>query len=122
MIVIVPYQTTWPAQFRAIGGVLREALGDLALRIDHIGSTSVPGLAAKDRIDIQITVRELEPAVEQVLNRAGYARVMRIKQDHIPPQGPDEPRQWPKWFFNAPESQRPTTWGPLGGGCSSAAV
>jgi GrpB-like predicted nucleotidyltransferase (UPF0157 family) len=108
MIEIVPYQPTWPAEFQTLGHVLRNTLGDLALRIDHIGSTSVPGLAAKDRIDIQITVRELEPAVESVLNRVGYVRVMRIKQDHIPPQGPDEPWQWPKWFFHPPEGQRPT--------------
>jgi GrpB-like predicted nucleotidyltransferase (UPF0157 family) len=108
MIEIVPYQATWPAEFLAIGGVLRQALGDLALRIDHIGSTSVPGLAAKDRIDIQITVRELEPAIEQLLNRTGYTRVETITRDHLPPQGPDEPGEWRKWLFRAPEGQRPT--------------
>jgi GrpB-like predicted nucleotidyltransferase (UPF0157 family) len=40
---------------------LRAALGDIALRIDHIGSTSIPGLAAKPIIDIQISVADLEP-------------------------------------------------------------
>jgi GrpB-like predicted nucleotidyltransferase (UPF0157 family) len=40
---------------------LREALGDVALPIDHIGSTSIPGLAAKPIVDIQISVAELEP-------------------------------------------------------------
>jgi hypothetical protein len=44
MITIVPYQPTWPAEFAEIASTLRAALGDLALRIDHIGSTSVPGL------------------------------------------------------------------------------
>jgi GrpB-like predicted nucleotidyltransferase (UPF0157 family) len=45
------------------------AVGGLALRIDHIGSTSVPGLRAKDLIDIQVTVRDKMPWI-----RAGLAR------------------------------------------------
>ncbi|MGH2482027.1 MAG: GrpB family protein, partial [Ktedonobacteraceae bacterium] len=59
MITIVPYDTNWPAAFIEVARPLRAALGDLALRIDHIGSTSVPGLAAKDIIDVQITVADL---------------------------------------------------------------
>ena len=69
MIIIIPYQPAWPEEFRTLGGVLRQALGDLALRIDHIGSTSVPGLAAKVIIDIQITVQSLGPAVAQALRQ-----------------------------------------------------
>lgn len=42
MIEIVPYQTSWPAEFQEIALVLRRGLVGLALRIDHIGSTSVP--------------------------------------------------------------------------------
>ncbi len=57
MVTIVPYQLTWPDEFQRLGGVSRGSLADLALRNDHIGSTSIPGLAAKDRIDIQVTVR-----------------------------------------------------------------
>jgi len=60
-IIIVPYDPAWPALFRQIGGRLREALGDVALRIDHIGSTAVPGLAAKPIIDVQVSVAALEP-------------------------------------------------------------
>jgi len=60
-IAVVPYDGRWPQEFRRIGGTLRAAMGDLALRIDHIGSTSVPGLAAKDVIDLQITVETLDP-------------------------------------------------------------
>ena len=56
MITIVSYQATWRAEFMMLGRHLRQNLDDLALRIDHIGSTAVPGLAAKDIIDIQITV------------------------------------------------------------------
>jgi GrpB-like predicted nucleotidyltransferase (UPF0157 family) len=108
MIIIEPYQPGWQDEFQVIGGALRAALGDLALRIDHIGSTSVPGLAAKDRIDIQITVRALTPEVEAALNRAGYQRTERIKGDHVPPQGVEDPAEWAKWFFTAPPGQRPT--------------
>ena len=42
IVEIIPYQASWPAEFRAIAAHLRWALGELALRIDHIGSTSVP--------------------------------------------------------------------------------
>ena len=83
MIEIVSYQPTWPGEFQAIGRVLREALGDLALRIDHIGSTSVPGLAAKDRIDIQITVRSLDPLVERAFNCVGYQRYPILFRDFL---------------------------------------
>jgi len=48
---IVPYDANWPRKFDAIAADIRRALGPLARRIDHIGSTAVPGLAAKDVID-----------------------------------------------------------------------
>ena len=57
MITIIPYRSAWSEEFAAFGGSLRQALGEIALRIDHIGSTAVTGLAAKDIIDIQITVQ-----------------------------------------------------------------
>lgn len=108
MIIIVPYDPRWPAEFATIRATLRTALGDLALRIDHIGSTAVPDLAAKDRIDIQITVRALTNEVEEALGQYGYRRSLRLTRDHRPPTvaGPDS--DWEKWFFNPPEEQRPT--------------
>lgn len=60
-VVIAPYDSEWPELFRRLGARLRGALGDVALRIDHIGSTSIPGLAAKPIIDVQISVASLEP-------------------------------------------------------------
>jgi GrpB-like predicted nucleotidyltransferase (UPF0157 family) len=60
MIVIVPYDPAWPVMFAAESARLRRALGDLALRIEHVGSTSVPGLATKPVIDIQVSVASLE--------------------------------------------------------------
>jgi GrpB-like predicted nucleotidyltransferase (UPF0157 family) len=51
----------WPDQFEELAPALRRRLGDAAVAIDHIGSTSVPGLAAKDIIDIQVTVSSGSP-------------------------------------------------------------
>jgi GrpB-like predicted nucleotidyltransferase (UPF0157 family) len=72
-VEIVDYDPAWRVEFAAIGTALRKALGDVALRIDHIGSTSVPGLAAKPVIDVQISVRSLEPvaAYKAPLERLG---------------------------------------------------
>lgn len=60
-IVVVPYDPLWKNEFVRIGRRIREALKDTAVRIDHIGSTSIEGMAAKPIIDIQISVRSLEP-------------------------------------------------------------
>ncbi len=60
-IEIHPYDPEWVKEFTEIGKKMREALREVAVRIDHIGSTSIPGLAAKPIIDIQISVGSLEP-------------------------------------------------------------
>jgi len=59
-VVVIPYQSQWVSDFTQIAGRIRDGVNDAAIRIDHIGSTAVPGLAAKDVIDIQITVADLE--------------------------------------------------------------
>jgi GrpB-like predicted nucleotidyltransferase (UPF0157 family) len=73
-IEIVAYDRAWPQWFAELGRELRGGLGGTALRIDHIGSTSVPALAAKPIIDIQVSVAALEPleAFRQPLERLGY--------------------------------------------------
>jgi GrpB-like predicted nucleotidyltransferase (UPF0157 family) len=108
-IEIVPYRDAWVEEFRTVARRLREGLGDVALRIDHIGSTAVPGLAAKDIIDVQVTVASLEPVG---LIRVGLARaefVLRddIGDDHRPPgeTGPEE--DWLKRYAReAPGEKR----------------
>lgn len=85
MIEIVPYREEWPAEFALIGGAIREALGGDALAIHHIGSTSVPGLAAKDVIDVQLTVADHEVPVEEPLVRSGFRKREGIFFDHCPP-------------------------------------
>ncbi len=56
MIELVDYDAAWPAAFAAEAQLLRGALGARALRIEHVGSTAVPGLVAKPVIDIQVSV------------------------------------------------------------------
>lgn len=107
-IDIVSYDTDWPAAFRELAAPLRMTLGDLALRIDHIGSTSVPGLAAKDVIDLQITVAALDAeALSAALAPLGYMLYPPADHDHTPPgRDDDPPEEWSKLFFRAPEGQR----------------
>lgn len=85
-ITIHDYDDTWPDQFAAIGSDIRAALGDTALAIHHIGSTSVPGLGAKNIIDIQVTVADLDdPTLGPLLERAQLSLRPHITGDHAPP-------------------------------------
>jgi dephospho-CoA kinase len=72
--VLVPSDPSWPDQGRRIAARLNTACGHRAVRIDHIGSTAVAGVDAKDVIDMQVTVASLEMADELVdpLTSAGY--------------------------------------------------
>jgi GrpB-like predicted nucleotidyltransferase (UPF0157 family) len=97
---IVAYDPAWPARFAELGRELRNGLGEVALRIDHIGSTSVPGLAAKPIIDIQISVADFEPlaAYRQPLERLIQKVVVQGRgavQDHGGDGLSDDPAQEP---------------------------
>ncbi len=81
-IVIEPYQPRWVDDFIYIGSKLRLALGDTVIRIDHVGSTSVPTLSAKDVIDIQITVADLSnEAIVRKLRSAGFQGDAELRYD-----------------------------------------
>lgn len=73
-VAVVPYDPAWPVQFQAIADHLEAALADVPLvGIEHVGSTSVPGLAAKPVIDIDVVVeREHVEAAIEALIAAGY--------------------------------------------------
>jgi dephospho-CoA kinase len=75
--VLVPYDPSWPEQARRIVARLNTACGHHAVRIDHVGSTAVEGLDAKDAIDVQVTVASLDAADElaEALTNAGYLRM-----------------------------------------------
>jgi GrpB-like predicted nucleotidyltransferase (UPF0157 family) len=108
MIEIIPYQERWSAEFQAIATLLREALGQLALRIDHIGSTSVPGLAAKDIIDLQVTVAALDEQVTQAMIEPGYRKPEGIWRDHQTPRFSGPQTEWEKLYFIEPAGQQRT--------------
>jgi dephospho-CoA kinase len=75
--VLVPYDSSWPDQARRIAARLNTACGHRAVRIDHIGSTAVPGMNAKDVIDVQLTAASLDAAdgLAEALTSAGYVRM-----------------------------------------------
>jgi Uncharacterized conserved protein len=110
MITIVPYDARWPEEFIFIARPLRAALGELALRIDHIGSTSVPGLAAKDIIDVQVTVADFTctPQLVTALGLLGYTLMFENTSDHLPPLYQGSATDWEKRYFRPPVHQRPT--------------
>jgi GrpB-like predicted nucleotidyltransferase (UPF0157 family) len=59
-IAVVPYDERWPQRYEAEVARIAPALGDIAVRIEHVGSTSVPGLSAKPTVDIAIGVRSMD--------------------------------------------------------------
>ncbi|HET6505628.1 MAG TPA: GrpB family protein [Baekduia sp.] len=71
---IVEYDSAWPAMAAAELRRIGDALGDVAVRLEHVGSTAVPGLAAKPIIDLQLSVATMEPRELYVapLERLGY--------------------------------------------------
>jgi GrpB-like predicted nucleotidyltransferase (UPF0157 family) len=92
-IAIVEYDPRWPELFAREAGRVRSVLGSLALRIEHAGSTAVPGLAAKPVIDLVLVVADSarEDAYAPALEAAGY--VLRIREaewhEHRMFKGPD---------------------------------
>src|SRR5262249_13114688 len=96
IVEIVPYDSEWPRRFSAVGAGLRAALGSVAIRIDHIGSTSVPGLAAKPIIDVQVSVASLEPVDIFRLPLESLGLVFR----------PDNAERTKRYFREAPGSPR----------------
>lgn len=99
-VTIVEYQSAWRIDFEVIASDLRQALGVEALQVDHIGSTAVPALAAKDIIDIQVTVRCLGGVVLEKLLAAGFStHTQLVRQDHVPPGFEAQEQDWRKLFF-----------------------
>lgn len=73
-IIIIDYDPDWPLRYAALHGRIAPVVGDLAAEIVHVGSTSVPGLAAKPVIDLNILLRRASdlPAVIERLTGLGY--------------------------------------------------
>ena len=73
-VVVETYNSRWSEDFDKIREEILQSLGDLALKIHHVGSTSVPGLAAKPIIDIDVEIASYDvfPLVRERLSNAGY--------------------------------------------------
>ncbi|MFI7632659.1 GrpB family protein [Nonomuraea sp. NPDC049400] len=95
-VEIVSYQTEWPTAFKELAQRMRSALGDVAVRIDHIGSTSVPGLAAKPVVDIQVSVRSFDP--EEAFQAPLEALGMKYRRNN--------PERTKRYFREAPGKPR----------------
>jgi GrpB-like predicted nucleotidyltransferase (UPF0157 family) len=78
--VISDYDPAWPSRFAEIEARIQAALGDAALAVEHIGSTSVPYLAAKPIIDVLVVVADVdeESAYVTALEDAGF--VLRVRE------------------------------------------
>jgi GrpB-like predicted nucleotidyltransferase (UPF0157 family) len=92
-VVVADYDEAWPGLFAREADRIRAALGDRALTVSHVGSTSVPGLPAKPIIDIDLTVADSsdEESYIPALQDAGY--VLRLREpdwyQHRLFKGPD---------------------------------
>jgi dephospho-CoA kinase len=102
---IAEYDLTWPAQAERVLARVRAAAGELALRADHIGSTAVPGLPAKDVLDLQVTVAAAADAetLKELLSDAGFPRLDGDWYDDAQDGG--EP--WPKRLHVGADPRRP---------------
>ncbi|HWS35750.1 MAG TPA: GrpB family protein [Actinoplanes sp.] len=78
-VVVEDYDPAWPARFATVAVQVRAILGERILALEHVGSTSVPGLAAKPIIDIDLTVADAGDEDDWLpdLERAGYHLILR---------------------------------------------
>jgi GrpB-like predicted nucleotidyltransferase (UPF0157 family) len=85
-LVIVPYDVGWAPRALALIAELRARLGPRALRLEHIGSTAVAEMAAKDVIDLQVSVADLTIAAREFDEPLRARRFERLpyEHDHVP--------------------------------------
>ena len=109
-IQVVDYDPGWPGLFEREVERIREVLGERVVRLEHVGSTSVPGLAAKPIIDIVLVVPDSadEPAYLPDLEAAGYQLVIREPDwwQHRVLKGPDTNVNLHVYSPDCPEVER----------------
>ncbi len=109
-VLIADYDPRWPELFLGQADRIRAALGPAALLVEHVGSTSVPGLAAKPVVDMLLAVADsaAEDAYAPALQAAGY--LLRIREpawhQHRMFNGPDVPLNLHVFSLGCPEIQR----------------
>ncbi|MFD7662077.1 inositol monophosphatase family protein [Streptomyces sp. NPDC059788] len=96
--LLVDAHPGWAAEGVSLTGELLSALAPVATRAEHIGSTSVPGMAAKPVFDLQVSVTDLaaaDAAFDAPLAARGFVR-SRHERDHVPAGRDDDPARWAK--------------------------
>lgn len=106
-IVVLPYQPSWAREFQSYAQRIRAIVGIAATRIDHIGSTAVPGLGAKDIIDVQVTVPDLDEAIDLTssLRARGFREGLTFQHDLLRPM-PENDAGLRKIYMREPEGER----------------
>ncbi len=103
---LVAPDPTWPQQASRLLERLRPVFGDALVTADHVGSTAVPGLVAKDVIDLQVGVASLaaadDPALVQRAREAGFPRTEGVAYDNA-----KDGTTWPKRFHGSADPGRP---------------
>ncbi len=96
---------TWPEQARRLLARVRHAVGETAVTLDHVGSTAVPGLPAKDVVDLQVGVRSLADADDGAfvgaMRGSGFLLVPEVSAD-----GSKDGDAWPKRFYGSADPGR----------------
>jgi len=106
--VLAPADPAWAAQAGRLIARIQSVVPRDVLAVDHIGSTAVPGLDAKDVIDLQLSVRDLDAAdrIAPLLADAGFPRWPGIVADNPKPAHPD-PADWGKRVHGNADPGRP---------------
>ncbi|WP_328858136.1 dephospho-CoA kinase [Williamsia herbipolensis] len=106
-VALMSADPTWARQGRRLVHRLQAVCGDKAIRVEHIGSTAVPDLDAKDVIDLQVTVAGVEgiAALADLLADGGFPHVEGIGADR-PKPGADDPQDWVKALHVAADPGR----------------
>jgi GrpB-like predicted nucleotidyltransferase (UPF0157 family) len=109
-IKLTEWQDSWAKDFEELADRIRAAAGPSVVRVDHIGSTSMPGMTAKDIIDVQVIVRRLpDEQLEDGLLASGLTRSPGAHElrDHVPDSWDGDPSAWDKRVFRPPAGTRP---------------
>jgi GrpB-like predicted nucleotidyltransferase (UPF0157 family) len=106
-VLVIPYQPRWASEYTQLAVRIREVVDDAAIRIDHIGSTAVAGLAAKDVIDLQITVADLDRTdrLTKPLIAAGFRQGNAFEYDEFHGKAQTDP-DLRKLYMREPEGER----------------
>lgn len=111
--VLLPHDPEWAGQAARMIDRLRLTCGDSAIRIDHIGSTAIPGISSRDALDILISVKDLQTAdsLAEPLAEAGFPRVESVTSEAPKPAygvgGEADPALWVERVHGSADPGRP---------------